>query len=37
MVLATEKTYALHIKYHKLNLIGYDGVDKEAQTDLCRS
>ena len=34
----SEKTmsYALHIKYRKLNLIGCDSVDKEAQTDFCR-
>ena len=36
VVLATEKTYALHINYRKLNLIGRDGVDKEAQMDFCR-
>ena len=36
LVLATEKTYALHINYRKLNL-GHDGVDKEAQTNFCRS
>ena len=23
-------SYALHLKYHKLNLLGSDGVDKEA-------
>ena len=34
--LCTEKTYGLHIKYRKLNLIGNDGVDKEAQTDFCK-
>ena len=32
VVLATEKTYTVHIKYRKLNLLGCDGVDKEAQT-----
>ena len=36
LVLSTEKTYALHINYRKLNL-GHDGVDKEVQTDFCRS
>ena len=32
----SEKTYALHIKYRKLNLIGCDSVDKEVQIDFCR-
>ena len=36
MVLATEKTYTLHINYCKLNLIGRHGADKEAQTDFHR-
>ena len=36
VVLATEKTYTLHINYRKLNLIGRHGADKEAQTDFRR-
>ena len=35
MVIATEKTYVVHIKYRKLNLIGRHGVYKEARTGFC--
>ena len=30
-----KETSALHIKYHKLNIIGCDGINKETRTEFC--